>query len=290
MRYGLILPNAGAWGDARSLAELAYLAEETGWDGFFLEDYLFWHGRQDIPTYDPWIALAAISMQTEKIHLGTMVTALPRRRPWKVAREAVTLDHLSNGRLILGVGAGDTSVFIHDPSFTQFGESADPRQRGRMLDEALEIIAGLWSGRPFSDQGRYYRVNEVTCLPCPLQIPRIPIWIGGGWPLKGPSQRATRWDGSCLYKYVPDDPEADWTPEDVRRLKALVERERSGQIPFDIALGGRTRGSDWERDRALIGSLAEAGATWWIEMIPPQTGSIKTVRKHIERGPLRIDR
>ncbi len=289
MRYGLVLPNGGPRGDARSLAELAYVAEETGWDGVFLEDYLIWQGRQDTPTYDSWIALAAMSLQTEKIRLGTMVTALPRRRPWKVAKETVTLDHLSSGRLILGVGLGDTSVFINDPSFTQFGEVTDIKRRAALLDETLDILVGLWSGEPFSYQGQFYRMGEVTLLPCPVQTPRIPIWVGGGWPLKGPSERAARWDGSCLYKYSPESGESDWTAADVRSLKAFVDARRTSQSPFDIALGGRPRSHDPERDRELIRSLAEAGATWWTEYIPPQAGGMKTARKHIEKGPLRID-
>lgn len=202
MQYALGLPNGGAWGDARTLAELARLAEESGWDGVFLEDYIVWQSQPDVPTYDPWIALAAMAMRTERIRLGTHVTALARRRPWKVAREAVTLDHLSNGRIILGVGLGDTGESVgSDISFTHFGEVAEARQRARMLDEALEVISGLWSGEPFSYEGQYYQVKEVTFAPRPVQTPRIPIWVGGGWPLKGPTQRAARWDGSCLYKH-----------------------------------------------------------------------------------------
>jgi alkanesulfonate monooxygenase SsuD/methylene tetrahydromethanopterin reductase-like flavin-dependent oxidoreductase (luciferase family) len=143
MRYGLCFPNGGACADARTLAELAHLAEGAGWDGVFLEDYIVWQGHQDAPTYDPWVALAAMAMQTEKIRLGTQVTPLSRRRPWKVARETVTLDHLSNGRLILGVGLGDTSI---DVSFTHFAEVTDARQRSQMLDQALDVLVGLWKG------------------------------------------------------------------------------------------------------------------------------------------------
>ena len=144
MHYALDLPNGGAWGDARTLAELAQLAEESGWDGVFLEDYIVWQSRADVPTYDPWIALAAMAMRTERIRLGTHVTALARRRPWKVAREAVTLDHLSHGRIILGVGLGDTGESVgSDISFTHFGEVVGAKQRAQMLDEALDVIAGL---------------------------------------------------------------------------------------------------------------------------------------------------
>ncbi len=287
MRYGLNLPNGGAWGDARTLGELARLAEESGWDGVFLEDYIVWQGHQDVPTFDPWIALAAMATQTMRVRLGTTISPLTRRRPWRVARETVTLDHLSNGRLILGVGLGDTD---HDvASFGAFGEVTDAKARGKMLDEALDVLVGLWRGEPFSYRGEYYRVNKVTLLPRPVQTPRIPIWVGGGFPLQGPTQRALRWDGSCMYKQPGATAWEDWTPDDVRALKAMAIRQRGASTPFDIALGGRQRGDDWEKERALIRSLADAGATWWVEYIEQDRCDLDAARVCIARGPLRIE-
>ncbi len=282
MQYGLSLPNGGVCGDARTLAELALLAERSGWDGVFLEDYIIWQGNQDKPTCDPWVALAAMAMRTERIRLGTEVTPLARRRPWKVARETVTLDHLSNGRMILGIGLGVSS----DIEFTHFGEETDTKKRARMLDEALDVLVGLWSGKPFSYRGEFYQVSEVTLLPRPVQKPRIPIWVGGGYPLKGPMRRAARWDGSCLYKHTEDWSWQDMTPDDVRALRAFVERHRSASTPFDIALGGRRRRNP-KQDRAHIRSVAEAGATWWNEYIPP--AKLEAMRKAIQRGPLRVE-
>lgn len=259
------------------------MAEGAGWDGAFLEDYIVWQGHMDTPTYDPWIALAAMALATDRIRLGTMVTALPRRRPWKLAREAVTIDHLSNGRLILGVGLGDVSL---DVSFTHFGEVTDAKVRAAMTDEALDLLDGLWRGQPFKFDGEHYHVREVTLLPRPAQMPRIPIWVGGIYPRKGPIRRAARWDGACLYKTTGED----MTPADVRALRADVDAHRSTQAPFDIALGGRHRGDDWEQERALIRSLAEAGATWWIEYLPPTLyRSPDEIREAIARGPLRIE-
>jgi alkanesulfonate monooxygenase SsuD/methylene tetrahydromethanopterin reductase-like flavin-dependent oxidoreductase (luciferase family) len=281
MRYGLSLASAGTYGDARTLAELAELAEASGWDGIFLEDYII-HWQEQI-TYDPWIALAAIAMRTERIRIGITVTPLSRRRPWKVAREAVTLDHLSQGRLILGVGIGNGS----DADFVQFGEVTADQQRAGMVDEALEVITGLWSGQPFGYHGTHYQIQEVTFLPTPMQQPRIPIWIGGGYPLKGPLNRAARWDGSCLYKFKESGPSTDMTPDDIRELRAFVEARRSANVPFDIVVGGRERGADWDQERDYIRSLAEAGATWSGEHLPPN--NLETLRAAIERGPLRID-
>lgn len=118
-----------------------------------------------------------------------------------------------------------------------------------------------------------------------MQTPRIPIWIGGAYPLKGPMRRAARWDGACLYKTTNDD----MTPADVGTLVAFVESHRATPGPFDIALGGRRRGDDWEQEGTLIKSLAEAGATWWIEYLPPQIGGLEEIRACVERGSLRIE-
>jgi alkanesulfonate monooxygenase SsuD/methylene tetrahydromethanopterin reductase-like flavin-dependent oxidoreductase (luciferase family) len=280
MRYSLNLPNGGACADARTLAELAHDAEEAGWDGVFLEDYIVYQGVSGTPTFDPWVALAAMALRTNRILLGTDVTPLPRRRPWKLARETVTLDHLSNGRLVLCVGLGDSP----ETSFTHFGEVTDTRQRARMLDEALDVLVGLWSGEPFQYHGDYYHVEEVVFLPRPLQIPRIPIWVGGGYPRRGPMQRAARWDGTCIYQTSND---GVWSPAEVLALKAFIASRRSASTPFDIVLGGKKRGEDWEQERALISSLAQAGATWWTEWIPP--AELEVMRACIQRGPLRID-
>src|SRR5919206_979300 len=137
MRFGIDISPAGEWGSPRELAGLAALAERSGWDGVFLEDYVFYRGGLD--TYDPWVALAAIAVATDRIRLGTMVTPLPRRRPWKVAAEAATIDHISNGRLILGVGSGDPQ----SPDNIRLGEPTDPRVRAALLGESLDVIDGL---------------------------------------------------------------------------------------------------------------------------------------------------
>jgi alkanesulfonate monooxygenase SsuD/methylene tetrahydromethanopterin reductase-like flavin-dependent oxidoreductase (luciferase family) len=188
MRYAIGFPIAGPLGgDPRSVAELAWIAEQAGWDAILLEDYLVHHiAPGQIAVSDPWIALAAAAVKTTRIKLGLMVVALPRRRPWKVARAAVSLDYLSGGRMILGVGIGD----INDHGFARVGEETDAKTRGVMLDEALKVITGLWSGQPFSYQGRFYKLKDLTFLPVPLQQPRIPIWIGGAWPHRAPVRRA----------------------------------------------------------------------------------------------------
>jgi alkanesulfonate monooxygenase SsuD/methylene tetrahydromethanopterin reductase-like flavin-dependent oxidoreductase (luciferase family) len=285
MKHGLSLPNGGVCGDARVLAELGCMAEEAGWDGVFLEDYIVHQSDGAVPTCDPWIALAAMAVGTTRVRLGTSVTPLSRRRPWKVAREAVALDQLSNGRFILGVGSGDGG----EAGFSRVNEVRDARERAHILDEALDVIVGLWSGEPFSYVGRYFQVHEMTFLPTPVQQPRIPILVGGGWPLTGPSLRAARYDGCCLYKHHKPGEWSDWTADEVLALKAFIESHRDvGQqgTPYEIKLGGRSRSDDWEQDRDLMRSLAEAGVTWWVEYVP--VGKLEEMREKVQRGPLRL--
>src|SRR5450755_1572954 len=175
MQYGVNLPITV---DAQTLARLAGEAEAAGWDGVFVWDGLSGNPENEPEKqaiYDPWIALAAIAMSTRRVRLGTMVTPLARRRPWKVARETVTLDHLCQGRLILPVGLGETS----DGGFSNVGEELDRKKRAQLLDESLDILDGLWSGEPFSYNGEHYHIKEMTFLPGPVQSPRIPIWVVG---------------------------------------------------------------------------------------------------------------
>jgi alkanesulfonate monooxygenase SsuD/methylene tetrahydromethanopterin reductase-like flavin-dependent oxidoreductase (luciferase family) len=285
MRYGLNLPAAGPSGDARTLAELAVAAEETGWDGLFLEDYIVYQNRQDIPTYDPWIALAAIAMRTQRIRIGTEVTPLARRRPWKLARECVTVDHLSGGRFQLSVGLGVST----DIDFAHLDEDQDGRRRASRLDEALEVLVGLWSGNPFSYAGRHFNLRETTFLPTPVQKPRIPIWIGGGYPNRGPLERAARWDGACFYRAAAPGSSLDAGRLDadaVRGVKKFVDSRGGDTTGFEIIVGAHERAADWEEERNVIQSVANAGATWWIEWVPAREPDV--MRRAIENGPLRI--
>lgn len=285
MRYGLTLQCAGEGGDPRSTAELARLAEVAGWDGVFLEDYIVHHSGNDMPTYDPWVTLAAVALATSHIRIGTSVTPLPRRRPWKVARETVSIDVLSGGRLMLGVGLGD----LNDPGFGAVGEPTDARERSRMLDEALDVLTGLWSGERFSYAGAYYHLDELTLRPTPVQRPRVPIWVGGNWPHKGVMRRAARFGGFMGGKaHAPDE---DWrlTPDEVRQIREAISRQRVSAEPFDIVLGGAARGPDLERERESIREVAEAGATWWMEYVYPELGGAEGMRERIRSGPVRID-
>jgi alkanesulfonate monooxygenase SsuD/methylene tetrahydromethanopterin reductase-like flavin-dependent oxidoreductase (luciferase family) len=280
MRYAVNVPNFEEYSDVRAVAALAADAEAAGWDGFFVWDHLTFVKAWRLRVADPWLLLAGVALATERLRLGPMVTPLPRRRPWKVARETVTLDHLSGGRLVLGVGLGEPPA----DEYGSFGEPTDPAVRAAMLDEGLEVLTRLWSGETVSFQGRHYRVDQVAFQPTPVQRPRIPIWVAGAWPRRGPLRRAARFDGSTPLKLDPGGELVSLDAGDVRGLLEVVAGYRSSAAPFDVAVGG-TSPDDPAAARDLLAPLAEAGATWWQESVDPRQGDLDHWRRKVRRGP-----
>lgn len=278
MRYAIDTPQFGPYGDPRVLAQLAREAEDAGWDGFFIWDHIN-VGWPD-PVADPWIALAAMACATQRIRLGPLVTPLPRRAPWKVAREAVTLDQLSNGRLILGLGLGGDWF----GEISKFDGQTDDRVRAGMLDEGLAILTGLWSGEKFSFDGKHYQVGEQQFLPAPLQKPRIPIWLAGTWPKKKPFRRAVKFDGTVP---MSADIEKLLSPDDIRDLAGFVAANRTIVGPFDIVVAGETPADDKQRARDFAASYADAGATWFLESTLPWKQPFEDFRRRIAAGPPR---
>lgn len=272
MQFGIHVPNFGEFGEARALAELATAAEASGWDGFFIWDHILGDPAWRQPMVDPWIGLATIATRTSRIRIGPLVTALPRRRPWKVARETASLDQLSGGRLVLGVGLG----WPPEAEYEHFGEEASLSVRARQLDEGLAIVAGLWSGEPTSFQGEHYQMRETVFLPTPVQRPRIPVWVAVHGSGAGPVRRAARWDDA-----FPENPSgASVSPEDVRSLLGKVGDLRSGTGSYDVVVGGRSA----ELGSLELAELSAAGVTWWLESVPPGR-SLAVTRDLIRRGP-----
>jgi alkanesulfonate monooxygenase SsuD/methylene tetrahydromethanopterin reductase-like flavin-dependent oxidoreductase (luciferase family) len=258
IRFGIHIPNFGHFGEPSAVVEIAQTAERGGWDGLFIWDHIRWeHDRS--PVVDPWIALAAAAQATETLRLGTMITPLARRRPWKLARETVSLDRLSGGRVIFGAGLG----WGKDFEFAAFGDEADDRARAAMLDEGLAVMTGLWSGSPFSFSGEHFRAENVTFLPRPVQAPRIPIWIAGLWPNPRPFRRAARWDGVFPERLAGGTVSA----AEVAEINAYVRSHRTSEEPFDIAVGGYSHRSI-EYDKQF-GAYEDSGLTWWFERLDP---------------------
>jgi alkanesulfonate monooxygenase SsuD/methylene tetrahydromethanopterin reductase-like flavin-dependent oxidoreductase (luciferase family) len=267
------MPNFGTSTRPRQLVEFARQAEDAGWDGFFLWDHLVW--SEGLHVVDPWIVLAAIAARTERLKIGPLITPIARRRPWKVARESVTLDHLSNGRLVLGVGLGNPP----DIEFRHFGESDDARIRAEKLDEGLEILSGLWSGKPFSFRGQHYQVEETEFLPTPLQTPRIPIWVAGKWPNRAPFRRAAQWDGVFP---LPEVFGELLIPETLRKVLAYVKQHRLSLSPYDVVVKGSTADA---AAAERVNSFIDAGMTWWLEDLYQWRDSPKDTSARIRRGP-----
>jgi len=270
MKYGFVLP----FGDARTAAELAHIAESEGWDGFFM-----WEAVWGI---DPWVGLAAAAMRTERIRLGTMLTPLPIRKPWKLASETATLDNLSGGRLILSVGLGAA----YDTGFARFGEETDRKIRAEKLDEGLAVLTGLWGGQPFAFEGKHYRVEPTDFMPppAPVQQPRIPIWVVGAYPRAKSMRRALRYDGLLPMFLDQDGKMLQSTPEQMRRLVNDVWQERGSDAPYDVVWEGMTPGADGSAAAAMVQPWIDAGITWWIEA-NWETRDSSAVLDRIRQGP-----
>lgn len=285
MRYGFVLPG----GDARTAADMAWEAEKAGWDGFFV-----W---EPIWGVDAWVALTAAAMRTERIKLGTMLTPPSRMRPWKLASETATLDNLSGGRVILAVGLGAT-----DTGFAEFGEVTDRKIRAELMDEALDIITGLWKGQPFSYEGKHYKVkpSPFPIVPAPpVQQPRIPIWVVGAWPAAKSMSRAARYDGLLpqvidkvnAFPAVPTNHARQATPAELLTMVEHIRKNRKPDTPFEVVVEGKTPGIDPAKGSLIVKEWVDAGATWWNEtMWDASLGEegMKQVRERIRQGPPRL--
>jgi alkanesulfonate monooxygenase SsuD/methylene tetrahydromethanopterin reductase-like flavin-dependent oxidoreductase (luciferase family) len=278
MKFGVVT----SFGTVHDYVAMAREAEEAGWDGVFAWDDIAVE-RGDV--FDPWVVLGAMATVTERVTLGSMIFSLPRRRPWKVARETITLDHLSNGRLVLPVGLGGTwdggyaRVSTEDPS---------RRVRAEKLDECLEILELAWTGETVSYEGAHYWMRDLRFDPRPVQRPRIPIWPIGAWPHPRSLRRAARWDGIIISDQSGEDEAEQVRSDVVADVAAWMTEHREASGPFDIIVEGLTSGVDHHADRGLLEPLAAAGATWFIESRWEDDQSVDTLRQRIRRGPPRL--
>ena len=270
MRHGVTLPPFYEWSDPRVIVEMAREADEAGWDGFFLWDHVTWDPAWGgtPPMADPWLCLAAAATVTSHVRLGPMVTPLARRRPHKVAREVATLDHLSGGRAVLGVGLGA------DYDYQAFGEPVT--DRGARLDESLEVLASLLTGEAVDFEGRHHRVHSPPSLPRPVQD-HVPIWVGGWWPNAAPFVRAARFDGVVPGK-VGQERGAVLTVDDLGAIRAAVGRDDG----YDYVVSGTTEAPT---DTTALHTWAAAGATWWLESLHPFAGRAGAMRDRLRAGP-----
>ncbi|HWL01729.1 MAG TPA: LLM class flavin-dependent oxidoreductase [Microbacteriaceae bacterium] len=260
MKHGINIPP---FTDASTVVKWTREAEEAGWDGVFLWDHMQW--RPGVAPLDPWVLLGAMAQVTERVLLGPLVTPLSRRRPQVVAKHIATLDHLSGGRAVLGVGLGEPV----DRDFADLGEETDARVRAAMLDEALTVIDSLLTG-PTDFQGEHYQIR-ADFHPRPLQRPRPPIWVAGLTPNRLPLVRSRRWEGT-----VPISPEGPLTPE---------------QLAEHLLRDGAARPADWDvvitPERGIpVKEYADAGATWLVHSAwPTESGWESEISAIVDRGP-----
>ena len=255
VRFGLFLPPFGPFADAAAVPEIAKRAEEAGWDGVFLWDHVLPEGGA-YRVADPWVLLGAAAAVSHTVLLGTLVTPLARRRPWVVARQAATLNRLSGGRAVLGVGLGVPQ------DFEAFGESTDAKRRAEMVDEGLIIIERVWSGEPFTFEGRHYRVSVPVATP--PEERRVPIWVANVGASPGSLRRAARHGGVFPLARGYQDVSPAALSDLVKRLAELGASVGGG---FEVVLRGNASAAWPDPKRQPLGALADAGMTWWLECL-----------------------
>lgn len=259
MRTAVCLPP---FTDAATLVALAVEAEAAGWDGVFLWDHLVFLAEARPDVHDPWVLLGAMATRTERVRLGTLVTPLARRRPWVVAKHLATLDHLSGGRAVLGVGLGEPA----DADFAAFGDPGDARERAARLDEGLDVLDGLLRG-PVDHRGRYFTVTSEL-RPRPVQRPRPPVWVAAVAPHRRPLARARRWDGVVpLVAFEPP------SPDELTSYLDGVEAPAGWDVVAMWAPG------------VPADEYASAGATWLVEGCWPVGDWVTELRARIGAGP-----
>ena len=236
MRFAIYVPCYGdAYGDPAVLCSLAVEAEAAGWDGFFMWDHVV---AQPLVA-DPWVTLGAVAARTSRLRLGPLVTSLGRRRPWKVALEASTLQRLSGGRLVLGVGAGTPQ------DFSPFGE---PLPRGEAMSEGVELLRSLLSGELVDHRGALFRASGVRFAPV-----EVPLWVGGMWPRSVPFRAAAFADG-VVPAVFDESGLAVVSPDDAARIKADFVAD-GGPADGDLAIWAGGGFSE-------VKAYEEAGVTW----------------------------
>ncbi len=284
MRFGLNMPNFGDFADPATIVSLAQKAEAAGWDGFFVWDHINPFGEIPVPVADPWVLLTAVAQATHRLMVGPMVTPLPRRRPWVLARQTASLDGLSGGRLILGVGLGLPAT----TEYEAFGEESDLKIRAEKLDEGLAVLEGLWSGEPFEFQGKHYRVGRTRFLPTPVQKPRIPVWVAGALGKQGPLRRAARYDGYFPLKLDPNTGE-DGGPisaEEFAQARGQLEALRDGRPAEVVMIDGLLDPASRDVDR--LREFEAAGVTWNQAALDTREVGLDQLIPLIEQGPPKL--
>lgn len=275
MNFGIYIPNGGDFADPKDVAELARAAERSGWDGFFIWDHLLLGPEGTVPAADVWVELAAVAVATEHIKIGPLIVPLARRRVQVVAKQVVTLDRLSNGRLILGAGLGV------ECDFARFGESTNLRTRGSALDDSLGILKTWWAGgEVLFDRG----ADGVRLVPGPKSPAGIPVWVGGSLPERSsrPLKRAVREAGFFPVgpNYSPTNPVRSQEYAQLSKRLDMARQEGKLSPEFDLVVAARS-GDGVEAPE----TYASSGVTWWLESFDSAPGELEAAHETVAEGP-----
>jgi alkanesulfonate monooxygenase SsuD/methylene tetrahydromethanopterin reductase-like flavin-dependent oxidoreductase (luciferase family) len=275
VRFGVFLPPFEEFADARRVMSLAAAAEDAGWDGFFLWDHML--ARPGMAVAEAWVTMAAVATATTRMRIGALVTPLPRRRPWVLARQIATLDGLSRGRLIAGIGLGDDGW----KEFSAFGDETSPLLRGEMLDESLDLLQRLLGGDAVRFEGSHYDVDTTPFLPRPQQNP-LPIWGAVRWPNRKPLMRIAHLQG-CFPIFASSGPPPPPVPDDIVAIRRAIA-DLGGSPDIDIAIRCALSLQDSAAIPETVASLEEAGVTWILEAVAPGEQP-ESVERVVRQGP-----
>lgn len=272
MQYMFVYPEAngteGDLCDSGPVLEVAAAAEAAGFMGFAFTEHpapgAKWLAAGGHQTLDPFVALGYVAAATTRLKLLTYLSVAPYRNPLLLAKAAATVDKLSGGRFILGIGTGyQKSEF--------FALGVDMEERNALFDEALDVLPLHWSGEPFSYKGRHFEARDVIARPRPVQQP-IPIWIGGNsrLTLRRVAERGQGWMpllGPPTLNVTARTPSIGSLPDIAAAISSLRAAAASRGEHIDVVYPYMDRtvttpGADVERHRAGLAAIEAAGATW----------------------------
>lgn len=274
--------------DAGPLRDVAAAAERAGFDGLSLSEHPVpgarWLASGGHQTLDPFVALGYAAAATERLRLLTHLAVAPYRNPFLLAKAAATLDKLSGGRLILGLGTGYQKSEFH-------ALGVDMEERNALFDEALDVLPLHWSGEPFGYRGRHFSARDVIARPRPVQDP-IPIWIGGNSRLsrRRVAERAQGWmpmTGGAQLSTTARTPALGSLDElaaavsEMREAAAAAGRDdRIDVLHSYQGPGIETPAADADRHREALGEIEKAGVTW--VLVSSRTASLPATLEFLE--------
>ena len=257
VRHGLTMPLFGALADLVAFGDIAEAADEAGLDGVFVWDHVLSPVEGNWPIADPWVALAVAATRSRRIRIGPMVTPLARRRLINVSQATLSLDQLSAGRVILGLGLGSDRA----RELSAFGEPDDPAERAAKLTEGAELLGRLWSQERVQHRTGAWVVDDVQVHRLHGRRRRIPIWFGCAHGSLAPARRAAHYDG--IYPIDTD-------VEGFKRIVDVVFEQRGSLEGFDFACSAHP-----SIDTA---PFADAGATWLLHAFWPGNTPAQVLR------------